>query len=76
MDNLSIKRIGIPAPSKSQPICVKLDSREDVFKVILNQELIGAIKVSTDSTPEQRKFLKQLNAEKIQHNALYYNGKG
>ena len=70
-DNLVVKRIGYFDPNKIRPICVTFNSRDDVFKIISNQELLPNYKFKMDKTDIQREHLKQLIEERNKHNSLH-----
>ena len=70
LDNLFVRRFGPENQSKVRPICVKMNSRDDVMLILSNRELVKNYMVNADRTADQRKYLKMLNEKKNEHNAL------
>ena len=74
--NISCKRTGKHKDNRPAPLLVKLNSKEDVIRVLKNKSLLPqGISVSSDKTKLQRDNLHSLYSEVDRHNNSNSNKK-
>ena len=74
-NNIKVFRLGEKRLDSDDPrsVCIKLNNKDDVIKLIVNRDKLLPYKISTDKTAMQRNQLKMLIQERDNHNALFPN---